>query len=356
MTSDQGLRTILIRLPNWVGDAVMAVPALREFRRIFKDARIALAAKPWVAGLFDGEDFADELIAVTDARGFVQKARRFIGNARRLRHLRIDMAVLLPNSFNAAISARAGGAKRIAGYATDGRRSLLTHIIPFESSYKQLHQVRYYLNIAAQLEQQLTGQSSVNLEAKPVLHAADSMRQRAVEIMAAAGINPAKRIIALNPGATNSRAKQWLPERFAATADRLSEREGFETIIVGTAGDCDVARAVSQQMRTKVADLTGGTSLAELKAVLSCAALVISNDTGTAHVAAALGVPTVTVFGPTEDFATRPLAERATVVRHPVDCSPCMLRDCPIDHRCMTRVEVADVENEARQLLVAISR
>lgn len=356
MTSDQGLRTILIRLPNWVGDAVMAVPSLREFRRIFKDARIVLAAKPWVAGLFEGEGFADDLIAVTDVRGFTQKARQFISEARRLRRERVDMAVLLPNSFNAALAVRAGGAKRIAGYATDARRALLTHIIPFEPDFKQLHQVRYYLNIAAQLEQKLTGQSSVNLEAWPALSAAENLKQRAAQILAAAGINPAKRIIALNPGATNSRAKRWLPERFAATADRLSEREGGETIIVGTAGDRDVAHAVAQQMRTKVADLTGGTSLAELKAVLSCAALVVSNDTGTAHVAAALGVPTLTVFGPTEDFATRPLAERATVVRHQVDCSPCMLRDCPIDHRCMTRVEVADVEHEAQQLLVSISR
>jgi heptosyltransferase II len=347
---------VMVRVPNWVGDAVMAVPALRELRRIFNEARIALVAKPWVAGLFEGEGLADDLIAVTDARGLMQKPRQFFSEAQRLRRERFDIAVLLPNSFASALAARTGGAKQIVGYATDARRLLLTQAIAFEADFKQLHQVRYYLNIAAQLEQSLTGQCRVRLDAQPTLSVGEEAKQRARRILETAGIDPTKRLVALNPGATNSRAKRWLPERFAATADQLSERDDFATIIVGTLGDRNVASAVAEHMHTKVADLTGRTTLAELKAVLACAALVISNDTGTAHVAAALGTPTVTIFGPTEHFATRPLAELAAVVRHNVECSPCMLRDCPIDHRCMTRVEVTDVAHEARQLLTNVSR
>ena len=175
-------------------------------------------------------------------------------------------------------------------------------------------------------------------------------------MLAASGVDTSKRVVALNPGATNSRAKRWLPERFAATADLLIERDGFAAFIVGTAGDREAASVVTSHMRASVADLTGRTTLAELKAVLACAQLVISNDTGAAHVAAALGVPTVTVFGPTEDFATRPLAQLARVVRHPVECSPCMLRDCPIDHRCMTGVEVTDVAQAAQDLLTRAAR
>jgi heptosyltransferase-2 len=296
------------------------------------------------------------LIAVTDARGLMQKPRQFLSEARRLRRERFDIAVLLPNSFASALAARAGGAKQIVGYATDARRLLLTQAIAFEANFKQLHQVRYYLNIAAQLEQQLTSQRRVRLDAQPALRVSEEAKQRARQLLEAAGIDPTQRLVVLNPGATNSRAKRWLPERFAATASQLSEHDDFATIIVGTLSDRDVASAVAQHMRTKVADLTGRTTLAELKAVLACATLIISNDTGTAHVAAALGVPTVTIFGPTEHFATRPLAELAVVVRHNVECSPCMLRDCPIDHRCMTRVEVADVAHEARQLLTSISR
>lgn len=334
----------------------MAVPALRGLRRVFNEAQVTLVAKPWVAGLFEGEGLADDLIEVADAHGLVQKSRRLISDARRLRRARFDLAVLLTNSFGSAMAARAGGARQIVGYATDARRFLLTRAIAFEANFKQLHQVRYYLNLVARLEQQLTGRCRVDLEAQPTLSVTDSARERARQLRESAGIDSTRRLIALNPGATNSRAKRWLPERFAAAADQLSERHDFATIIVGTAGDREVASAVARHMRTPVADLTGRTSLAELKAVLASATLVISNDTGTAHVAAALKVPTITIFGPTEDFATRPLAELAAVVRHPVDCSPCMLRDCPIDHRCMTRVTVADVAREAQHLLAGVSR
>ena len=340
----------MVRVPNWVGDAVMALPALAELRRIFSGARLVLAANRRVAGLFEGEGLADDLIALAEGHGLLATPRQFISEARRLRRERFDMAVLLPNSFSAALTARAGGTKQIVGYATDGRRPLLTQTIAFEADCKRRHQVRYYLNIAARLEQRLTGQSRVNLDAQPALHVGAAQQAHARRLIEAAGIDPTKRIVALCPGATNSRAKRWLPERFAATADQLSERDDFQMIIVGAPADLDAARAVAQQMRSSVADLTGRTTLAELKAVLACTALVVSNDTGTAHVAAALGVPTVTIFGPTEDFATRPLAELAAVVRHPVECSPCMLRDCPIDHRCMTRVTVADVYRATRDL------
>jgi heptosyltransferase-2 len=157
----------------------------------------------------------------------------------------------------------------------------------------------------------------------------------------------------INPGATNSRAKQWLPERFAEAADLLAAREGFQAVIVGTAADVEASERVARLMRSPVAMLAGRTSISELKGVLACSSLVISNDTGTAHVSAALGVPTIVIFGPTEHVATRPLSDVATVVRHPVDCSPCMLRECPIDHRCMTRVEVGDVYAAARALLIS---
>jgi heptosyltransferase-2 len=140
------------------------------------------------------------------------------------------------------------------------------------------------------------------------------------------------------------------------TADRLSEQSGFQCVIVGASGDVEAANEVAALMRTSAVVIAGRTSIAELKAILACTALVISNDTGTAHVSAALGVPTVVVFGPTEHFSTRPLSPTATVVRHDVECSPCMLRDCPIDHRCMTRVEVDDVYSAAQRLAISATR
>jgi heptosyltransferase-2 len=347
----------MIRVPNWVGDAVMAEPALRELRRIFSSSHITLVARPWVAGLFDGEGLADEVIPLPDARGFLQRARHFLSSARRLRRQRFDFAVLLQNAFGAALLARAAGVRTIAGYPTDGRRALLDHAIPFEADYKTSHQVRYYLNIAALLEQKLNGESRVKVEtARPRLRATEEAKARARQAMLEEHGLTGTRLLAINPGATNSRAKQWLAERFAETADRLSARDGFQTVIVGAAGDARVASEVAARMRSRAAVLAGRTSIAELKALLACASLVVSNDTGAAHVSAALGVPTVVVFGPTEHVSTRPLSDVATPVRHDVECSPCMLRDCPIDHRCMTGVGVNDVYLAAQSLLSRAAR
>jgi heptosyltransferase-2 len=344
---------VMIRVPNWVGDAVMAVPALRELRRVFAGSSITLVARPWVVGLFEGEGLADDVISVTDARGFAQTVARFISDTSRLRRERFDLAILLQNAFGAALVARAAGARTIAGYPTDRRRKLLDVIIPLEKDYKATHQVRYYLNIADRLEREMTGASRVQIEAaRPRLQVSEDEKRWARLMIEEAGTRPLTGpVLVINPGATNSRAKQWLAERFAETADLLAERDGFQTVIVGASGDLAVANEVARRMRTHSVVLAGRTTVAELKAVLASAALVVSNDTGTAHVSAALGVPTVVVFGPTEHVSTRPLSDVAAVVRHDVECSPCMLRECPIDHRCMTRVEVRDVYSAAQNLL-----
>lgn len=334
---------------------MMAVPALRELRRIFGGSHITLAAQPWVLGLFEGECVADNFISLNRANGPFGRAANFIREAGLLRRERFDRAVLLPNSFGTALAARAGGVTNIAGYATDARRFLLSQVIPFEPGYKTLHQVRYYLNIAANIEAGISGASLVDFQnCEPRLTVSESEKRHARSLLERFGVAAAhERILAINPGSTNSSAKRWPAERFAKTADRLREREGFQTVIVGAAGDKPVAHEVAALMRASAAVIAGETSIAELKAVLACARLVISNDTGTSHVSAALGRPTVVVFGPTEHVSTRPYSPRASVVRHDVECSPCMLRECPIDHRCMTRVEVDDVYAAAGELLVS---
>lgn len=347
---------VLIRAPNWVGDAVMALPALRELRRIFAGSQLTLAGRSWVLGLFEDEQLADRLIPLPDSSGRFGHAADFIKEVRRFRGEQFDCVVLLTNSFRTALAARAGGARNITGYATDARRLLLNRKIPFEHEYKTLHQVRYYLNIAAHIERWVAGGTTVDFEhCEPRLHASKFQKQNAQLILERYGISFAsdqRPILAINPGATNSSAKRWLAERFAETADRLNEHDGFQTVIVGSTGDKQVAEEVARLMHTNSALIAGETSIAELKGVLACAKLAISNDTGTSHVSASLGVPTIVVFGPTEHLSTRPLSPKALVVRHDVECSPCMLRECPIDHRCMTRVEVDDVYLAAQELLV----
>ena len=346
------VETVAIRLPNWVGDAVMAVPALRELRRIFCGSRITLLTRPWVAGLFEGEEFADDLFILAEDAGVVNRSIGFLRDVRLMRRRRFDLAILFQNAYGAALLARAARVRKTAGYPTDRRGLLLDEAIPFEDDYKSLHQVRYYLNIASQLERRMIGESRVQIDAaRPTLRVTEPLKEEARLLLEGVGVDVSRPIVALNPGATNSRAKRWLAERFAETADRFAERDGFQVIIVGAAGDEEVSRAVAARMRARVAVLAGKTDIAQLKAILACCALVVSNDTGAAHVSAALGVPTVVIFGPTEHHATRPLSENVGLLRHDVECSPCMLRDCPIDHRCMTGVGVNEVYDAARILL-----
>lgn len=335
----------------------MSEPALREIRRIFSRAHITMVARPWVSGLFEGEDLADDLIRVHDARGLARSVSRFFRESSEIRRGRFDLAVLLQNAFGAALVAKAGRVRKIAGYPTDGRRALLDIVVPFEPNHRAEHQVYYYAKIPAEVERRITGDSLVPVKAsRPRLRATREQTERARSLLVQAGVTAETPIVALNPGATNSRAKRWLAERFARSADLLWERDGLRAVIVGAESDKEAAEKTASFMRAPAAVVAGRTSIGELKGVLACSSLVISNDTGPAHVSAALGIPTVVVFGPTEHFATRPLSEAAAVVRHDVECSPCMYRDCPIDHRCMTRVEVDDVYRAARDLLVGAGR
>jgi len=352
---------VLIRAPNWIGDAVMAEPALRRLRGLFRDAHVAIIAPRPVADLYDGEGLADEII-VTNVRG----VKSFIRECRRLGRLQFDLAVLLQNAFSAALFAKASGIRRVAGYPTDGRRLLLNPVIALDRNHKAGHQVFYYMRIASGLESALTGAGEggnpaggypiAGEEVTPRLRATGESRDRAARLLAEQGIESGAQsgrgpLLLLNPGATNSRAKRWLPERFAEIADLLAAEMGFRTAIIGAAGDLEVAQRVAGRMRTGAAVLAGKTEIPEVKGLLAHASLLVSNDTVAAHIVAALHLPTVVIFGPTEHFATHPFSDHSTIVRHPVECSPCMLRDCPIDHRCMTGVQVGDVIQAVERLL-----
>jgi heptosyltransferase-2 len=329
----------------------MATPALRELRRVFAGSTITLVARSAVAELFRSEPFFDELMAHFERRKGVAAVTGFIREANRLRRRAFDLAVLFPNSFEAALMAKAARVRTVAGYALDKRGALLDVPLALDPDYKKNHQVEYYLNIVSKLEEHLTGVSKVDFRSLPGLTVSEKERAEARTILAGSLVNRDSRLAALSPGATNSRAKRWLPDRFARVADELSLRHGFEILLVGSTGDEQVARQIAGYMRRPAIVLAGRTTLGQLKGVLACSSLLISNDTGTAHVGSAIGVPTVVIFGPTEHFFTRPLSSAAAVVRGYAPCSPCMLRDCPIDHRCMTAVEASEVTSAAVSLI-----
>jgi heptosyltransferase II len=332
---------VVVRVPNWLGDAVMSLGGVRAIRQVVPSAHLAVLARPSVADVFREARIADEIIAAP--RGSWRDA---LGAARLLRAGRFDTAILFPNAFEAALVARLAGIRRVVGYPTDGRGFLLSDAIPRDPAHGREHQSRYYMRIAAGFARAIGSTVQVDVESPDTsLSTSSAARARSLEWLTANGITPGSAIAILNAGATNSRAKQWPADRFAAVGDALVERSGGVVALIGAPGDVDASRKVAAAMKRqdRAVVLAGRTSVAELVGVLSQAWVVVSNDTGPAHVSAALGLPTVTIFGPTEEFATHPVGPSARTVRRPVECSPCMLRDCPIDHRCMTGVSVDDV-------------
>jgi heptosyltransferase-2 len=348
------IERVVVRGANWVGDAVMTVPALRELRRVLPGARITLATRAWAEGIFEGADFVDDLMPVEDGGGGA-----FFRQVREWRARRFDLAVLLPNAFAPALVAFAARVPFRLGHATDGRGLLLTHPLAVPEWRGRRHEVFYYLNLVAELERALKGSTGVRLDdatataapSRPEVSVSAERLEAAREFLRARGVRFERPVVALCPGSTNSRAKRWPAERFAALADLLIEEAGAEVLLVGSGEELEVSRAVESHAREPLRVMTGETDLAQTVALLGVCDLLVTNDTGPAHIAAALARPVVVIFGPTDPATTRPFATVSEVVRVPPECAPCMLRDCPIDHRCMTAVTPEMVFARARRFL-----
>ena len=333
---------LLVRATNWVGDAVMSIPALEAIRAKWPDAEISVLARPWVADLYRGQPFANRIIPLDSSTLNPLGMER---SAWTLRREEFDCVLLLQNAFSAAwLAWRAGIPERI-GYARDGRSFLLTDSIPVPLDGDAPAQESYYylelLKRAGWLAA-LPKVEEIRVRIRPeAAEAAEDALQRA-------GIRAGSPRIAMAPGAAYGSAKCWLPERYAAVADGLVEDFDADVILFGTASEIDVSRQIASQMRHRPVNLVGQTPIGELPALFSRCQLFVGNDSGAMHVAAAAGIPIVAVFGSTDPEGTAPMTPRRTLVRHPVSCSPCFLRECPIDHRCMVRVEADDVRNAAR--------
>ena len=332
---------VLVRATNWVGDAVMSLPALRALRRRFPQARISILAKPWVADLYRRENVCDDLIPYT-ARTIAEKWTA----ARALRNHSFDTAILLQNAFEAAAIAYLAGIPERIGYARDGRGFLLTRAIPVPQAGEiPRHERFYYLELLrrAGILDSLPEIDSVRLESAPLAHAAGLERFRHL------GLGDI--VIGLSPGAAYGTAKRWLPERFAEAANQVAGELGASVAIFGSKNERALCESVAAAVTTPVKNFAGETTLAEFIDLAAACRVYLTNDSGAMHIASALGVPTIAVFGATDDQTTGPTGPLAKVVREAVECSPCLRRECPIDHRCMTRVSAARVADTALELL-----
>ena len=345
------VKNILIRGVNWVGDAVMSIPAMREIRRLFPEAHIALLVNPWVSAIYAEADFVDEILHY-DKNGVHKGWTGFGRLVSDLRRREFDLAILLQNAFEAALIACCARIPLRVGYARDGRRLLLTHPCKIDPGLRQVHQVYYYLGILSSLgllKPRIWERSDCNFSIGIGIRECD--RDAALAMLRMNGIHENDPVIAVNPGAFYGEAKRWFPERYAAVADALADRYGARIIILGASSDLETARMVAAQMSSQPAILAGQTTLGQLMGVLKLVDLLITNDSGTMHLAAALDVPQLAIFGSTSEVATGPLNQNAAVIKHQVECNPCFLRECPTDFRCMKGVTVVEVVDAARKIL-----
>jgi len=339
---------ILIRATNWVGDAVLSLPAIRTVGARFPAAEIVVLARPWVAGLYARETGISRVIPYGAAPGFHDLSGK-LRVARALRREKFDCAILLQNAFEAAAITWLAAIPRRIGYARDGRGMLLTDAIPVPTVGEiPRHERFYYMEmlLRARLIEQMPPGEAIRLEGADVAKAAGARRFAQLSI--------GEPVIGVSPGAAYGTAKRWLPERFAEAAVATARAQGGSVAFFGSAGERDLCQSVCQivaQEGVSSHNLAGATALGEFIELAAACHVFLTNDSGAMHIASALGVPTVAIFGATDDATTGPTGALARVVREAVECSPCLLRECPIDHRCMTGVSAARVAEVALDLL-----
>ena len=339
---------VCVRATNWLGDAVMSLPAVRAIRAALPHAYLAVVARPWVADLYARESAIDQVIPYPPQRGW--RARREF--AARLRGERFDAAILLQNAFDAALLAYLARIPERIGYSRDGRGWLLTRAIAVpEAGDIPRHERFYYLELLrrAGIMERFPDCHSILLDGLAEARAAGQAHLRS--------FGAAETAIGVSPGAAYGNAKRWLPERFSETA-RLLAREMDATVLVfGSAAErqlCEQVAAGTRRGGVDAKNLAGQTSLREFIDLAAACRLFLTNDSGAMHIAAAAGVPAVAIFGATDDTTTGPCGPLARVIREHAECSPCLLRECPIDHRCMTGVAVERVAAAARDLLKTV--
>jgi heptosyltransferase II len=325
----------LVRLPNWLGDTVMALPALHGLRTA-RPGLCVVAVGPF-ASLLAGQGVADALVPYPRVGG---DRRRLAAS---LRAMHPDAAILLPNSFKSALSARLWGARMRLGYDTDLRRALLTHAVPLPSP--RLHQVDEYRGL-------LESAGVAVPETDPAWRLGEDAAAGAVvsALLEECGISVGDRAVGLHLGASFGSSKQWPAAAFAEAASRLRER-GLSPVLLGSRADLEIAGAVSTFAGWAIPSLVARDRLELLPRLLARLACLVSSDTGVAHLAAAIGTPTVTLFGPTDPRLTAPRSRAARRVAGRAPCAPCFLQSCPIDHVCMrgiTAVSVVDAVEEAQ--------
>jgi heptosyltransferase-2 len=326
---NQSISRVVIA-PNWIGDSVMAIPFVRALRRSHPGDRLAVLARRGPAAVFRAEGSVDQILARSG----------FLADVALLRRERFEEAWLLPNSLRAALLGWSAGIGQRIGYATDHRASLLTLALPPPSGVR--HQLRDYDDL-------LTARGiALDLEA-PRLPISDEGATRAGRALAAAGLESGRPLALLAPGAAFGWTKRWPAERFSALSDRLAA-SGYSVGLVIGPGEEELGVSIASRAKASPPVLGQDLDPAELAALLARARVVVANDSGAMHLAAAVGTPVVAFFGPTDPGRTAPAGSPAKILDRYVFCSPCFLKECPYGHECLREIGVEDVMRAVEEL------
>ena len=345
---------IIVRVPNWIGDAVLSTPALHLLGRKFPDSYMTVLAKEWVAPVFKSNPDVKEIYVM-------RKGESYRGLVGKLKAAKFELGVLFPNSFSSAFLFRLAGIPQRIGYATDGRSSLLTQRMKRPSHFRSEHQVDYYGKLVKAIisdkrdDRQMSFAESLDNKGdkRLVWRVTEDEEKRAEELLREARVPSDTKLIGLSPGATFGPAKRWFPDRFAKLGDELQKRYQAKIIIFGSYGEKEIANSIKAMMNSTPLNLTGRTTLRELAALVSRCCLFITNDTGTMHVAAAVKTPLVAIFGSTDPVRTAPLGNKSIVLRKEVPCSPCLKKECERkDYLCLERITVEDVLRGCHKMML----
>jgi heptosyltransferase-2 len=321
----------------------MALPALEALKENLPESSVIVLAKPWVVPVFEDHPCVDRVLSYRKDVPYPRALLRILSTASELRRLKFDLAFLLQNAFEAALLAWLAGIPNRLGYNTDGRSLLLTHPVSKEKD-ESSHQVEYYMGI-------LKGMNWRVKYRDPRLHVNGRKAAAAHSLLFSLGIKEDDFLLGLAPGATYGPAKRWPPERFAAVADMAAEKWGAKVVVLGSGNEQAIGETVVLAMRAPALNLCGKTSLGEAAAVIGQCRAFVTNDSGLMHLAAALDVPTVAVFGSTDPIATGPRSEKARVVRHLMACSPCLKPECADGCGCLKTIRPDEVWKELVSVL-----
>ncbi len=334
---------IVVRMPNWIGDLVMATPILSDLRTAFPKAHITAMCRSPICELLKEAPEIDELFCFSKASGFGRRSEKR-SVIEKLRQGKFDLGILLTHSFSSAWWFWQGKIARRIGYDCNGRKLLLTDSISLPNEIQKQHLVVTYKMLLELVGIPIS-------ETPPRLYLADKEIEEAKHLLMQRGIPEGSIVIGINPGATYGSAKCWLPERFREVAERLLKDQDVYLVFFGDQATSTLVREICQGLSSRVVNLAGTTSLRQLASLISLCDVLLTNDSGPMHIADALNTPIVALFGSTSEVVTGPYRSSGTVIHKHVDCSPCYQRTCPIDFRCMKRIEADEVYNAIQKTI-----